>query len=130
MPPSFPQAVIAIDALIFLGLGAAMLYDPLPLLTGVGVGAVGPQSVAAPTELRAMYGGLEIGLGLSCLLGLRRPAWQAPTLAMCTLALAGLGSGRLIGILLDGATPLLLMLLLSEILSAALNGAALLRSGA
>ena len=120
----FGKAVILVDALIFLGLGAVMLYDPLPLLAGVGVGAVGPESVAGSTELRAMYGGLELGLGLFCLLGLLRPAYLAPALAMSTLALAGLGAGRLAGILLAAPTPLLLKLLLSEVVSAGLNAVA------
>ncbi len=116
------MAVIGLDALIFLGLGAVMLYDPAGLMASVGVGVTGPGGV---TELRAMYGGLEIGLGIFCLMGLWRPDWRAPVLTACLLVLAGLGSARLGGMMVSGSTPLLIKLLISEVISVVINAGAL-----
>jgi hypothetical protein len=92
---------------IFLGLSAAMwlsyglycLAQPGFLGEAAGVSFTTP---TGSTELRAMYGGLQAGLGLLLLAGVLR-ARMAPT-ALVTLAFlgAGLGVARLLGVFVDG----------------------------
>ena len=53
--------VITIAGLGFLGFGIALLFWPDMALSGTGIQAPSPE---AQVEVRAFYGGLEIGLGL------------------------------------------------------------------
>lgn len=57
-------------------------------------------SATALTELRAMYGGLQIAVGLSALLGFFRVVYVDKVLFTQLVIVAGLGSGRLAGALL------------------------------
>ena len=58
----------------------------------------------ARIELIAMYGGLEIGLGLLCVVGLLKSRYEKPALLSISLLLGGLFLARVISLLLvDGA---------------------------
>jgi len=55
----------------------------------------------ARTEVRAMYGGLQIAIGLLALIAIFKPAHRATALLFYVLALSGLALSRLYGIVLE-----------------------------
>jgi hypothetical protein len=61
-----------------------------------------PLTPTALTDLRVMYGALEIAPGLFCLASLRRSDWLEPALAIATFTFAFVPGVRLLGIALDG----------------------------
>lgn len=114
----FARLVLGLGALLFLGLGSWFLIAPQALAL-VGLGADSP---AARTELRATYGGFEVGVGLFL-------AWCAAGdllrlrtgLVACACALGGFGAGRLVGLVVDRPPqPVFLVLLAAELSGVAL----------
>jgi len=102
----------------FIGFGLTFLIAPLETLALAGIEVQGD---LAAVELRAFYGGLEIGLGL-CLIGadlhggLRRAG-----LLLCMATYGAIGLTRGFGMLLAGlATPFLWFALATELGLAAL----------
>ena len=90
---------LALSAALWLLYGAYCLLVPGSLVEAAGVVAT---TATATTELRAMYGGLQIAIGVLALLGcLRGSLTRTALIALATLA-AGLGSARLFGLWLDG----------------------------
>jgi hypothetical protein len=88
---------------------------------------------AAVTEIRAFYGGLELGLALFFAVASTRDAWLAPALFAQAASLGGIVLGRLVGMALDGGVePLILLFAAVEATGAALALVALrgLRAGA
>lgn len=80
--------------LSFAVFGVWLLARPAAL-QGVGVAA---ENADGRAELRAMYGGLELGIAGFLGLCLLRPDFTEPGLWLQLLALGGLVLGRLIGI--------------------------------
>ena len=116
------RAYLAFLALVFLGLGVWFLLDP-------GAGAlVGltPSEGTGRAELRAMYGGLDLGIGAFLAWGAIRASWARPALALGALALLGLACGRAVGIALDDPGGVMIRLIVSELVSGGLCVAALL----
>src|SRR3990167_699882 len=91
----FSVLVLVLAALGFLGFGAWLLVDPVGGLAGVGIAG---RSAGGVVELRAFYGGLEIGLGLFLLLCSARPDWRVPGLWLVLLGNLCIGLTRLYGI--------------------------------
>lgn len=118
----FPRTVLALAALGFLALGLWFLISP----EAVNVTGVAVDSPAARTEVRATYGGLELGLGLFfgwCLLD---PARTRAGLVATALTVGGFGAGRTLGLVVDRPPePIFLTLLAVESLTVALACAAL-----
>jgi hypothetical protein len=101
----------------FGGAGLAFLVAP-ELLRFVDLA---PGTAAARSDVRAVYGGLE--LGVAALLGAcaHRPEWLRFGLVAQALAFGGLVLGRLVSLALDGApTPIAVALGLAEALGAIL----------
>lgn len=94
-----PKSVLILAALGFLGFGAWLVVDPAGGLAGVDIGATSP---AGLVELRAFYGGLEVGLGLFLLACATRPAWYAPGLWLVLLGNLFIGLARVYGIASSG----------------------------
>lgn len=96
--------VITIAGLGFLGFGIVLLCWPDMALPGLGIQALSEQ---AQVEVRAMYGGLELGLGillLTCFASDR----QRFGLQLSLASYGGLGMARLLSMLAIGvATPFL-----------------------
>ena len=86
-----------LGALGFAFFGVWLLVRP-NALRGVGVVA---ESADGRAELRAMYGGLELGIAAFLGLCLLRPDFTEPGLWLQLVALGGLALGRLIGISLE-----------------------------
>jgi hypothetical protein len=90
---------LALSALLWLLYGLYCLLVPGSLAESAGVVATTPTGT---TELRAMYGGLQAAIGLLALAGVVRGGLTRPALIAIGTLTAGLGSARLIGLLLDG----------------------------
>ena len=71
---AFRIAVLALAGLGFLGFGLWFLVDPIGPLAAIGITATG---APAPTEFRAFYGGLEVGLGALMMVAAMRPEWRS-----------------------------------------------------
>lgn len=83
-----------LGALTFAFFGVWLLIRP-NALRGVGVVA---ENADGRAELRAAYGGLELGIAAFLGLCLLRPDFTEPGLWLQLLALGGLAVGRLLGI--------------------------------
>jgi hypothetical protein len=109
--------VIAIAGLGFIAFGIVFLCWPNMIMPGLGVQALNDQ---AQVEIRAMYGGLELGLGLlmlSCFSAKR----QRFGLQLSLASYGGLGMARMASMLVIGvATPFLWFALIWEAVIAAL----------
>ncbi|GAB4358253.1 MAG: hypothetical protein Kow0073_16610 [Immundisolibacter sp.] len=92
--------VLIFTGLSFAGYGVACFLYPVAVagyFTGFGMAAP-----AALIEARAMYGGLQAGFGVFCLLaGFRRP-WTVPALAAIAWVMGMLALARLAGLALHG----------------------------
>lgn len=83
--------VLWLSASIFIAYGLACLFSPeLP----AGYAGLGLVSGDALPEIGAMYGGLQTGFGLFCLLGALQVAYYRPALVLLTLCIGGLALAR------------------------------------
>lgn len=121
-------------ATIFLGLSALMWFPyglfcfvaPGFLQQAAGIAYVTPTGT---TELRAMYGGLQVAIGLLAFVGLQRPALRRGVIQTLFAIAAGLGIARLLGAAIDGGwSAYTILALIIEFGSAAWAGS-LLRGG-
>jgi len=92
--------VITIAGLGFIGFGIILLCWPDMALPGVGIQALSAQ---AQVEVRAMYGGLELGLGV-LLLTCFAPEKQRFGLQLSLASYGGLGLARSLSMLVIGVT--------------------------
>lgn len=107
----------------FLAFGLAFLIAPLETMAAAGLPLQGD---LAATELRAFYGGLELALGALLIAADLRPGARRHGLILSLASFGGIGTARLLGIVLAGsATPLLWAALAIELTLAALSALAL-----
>jgi hypothetical protein len=110
--------VITIAGLGFLGFGIILLCWPEMALPGLGIQA---QSAQAEVELRAMYGGLELGLGL-LLLTCFSAERQRFGLQLSLASYGGLAFARMLSMLAIGiSTPFLWAALVWEVVIATMS---------
>lgn len=95
----FPVIVLVLAGIGFLGFGLWLLLDPVGGLSKVDIAA---SSKVGEIELRAFYGGMEIGLGAFLIACAMRPDWQVAGLWLVLAANGGTAFARLIGIGLSG----------------------------
>jgi len=93
------RVVLAASGLMFLGFGLAFMFRPVATAGMVGISLPEP---AAVTEIRAFYGGLEVGLAALLFVAAAYGPWRAMGLALATAAFAGPALGRIVGLVLDG----------------------------
>ena len=91
--------VTAISAVIFIGFGTAFLLIPATMSTWVGFTVNTPTAMA---DVRATYGGCELGVGLFLAFCLLRRTWIDAALILQVMTLAGYATGRVLGIAGDG----------------------------
>ena len=109
---SADQILIIIAALIFTGFGVWFLIKPTAL-AGIGIEATG---ASARTDIRATYGGFELGVAAFLFWCACREDWHYVGLIAATLFVAGFGVGRGVGILAEGgATAFMWSLLAVEV---------------
>ena len=120
----FPILVLALCALGFFAFGLWLLVDAGGALAKVGIHAQTPTGLV---ELRAFYGGMELGLGLFLAWCALRPEWREAGLWLVVLANGGAGLARLGSALVAGTAlgGYLGWALLWELGFAALGGLAL-----
>ena len=94
------RIILALAALMFGAFGVWLLLDPESLGDLTGVVASGP---AARTEVRAFYGGLEIGFAAFFVLGCCRPKIAATACLCLGVVVTGLVLGRIFGMVADGS---------------------------
>ena len=90
---------LVLSALVWAPYGFFLLLHPSSL---AGIAGVVAGNTTGTTELRAMYGGLELGLGLLCTAAAVRPRLVRTALTALAFLCAGLAIGRLIGVVTDG----------------------------
>lgn len=102
---TFPVIVLALAALGFFGFGLWLVIDPIK---GLGAVHIAPTHPAGAIEMRAFYGGMEIGLGVFLAACAMVPAWREPGLWLVALANGGTVAARILGISMAGVfTPFL-----------------------
>jgi uncharacterized protein (DUF486 family) len=108
----FARIVLLSTAAMFVVFGIWLVADPLQLDRWVGITA---RSAEGRTELRAWYGGLEVGMAAWLVLCALLPTWTRPGLAFVAAGNFAIGTARIIGFAADGSgTPKLLMFLAVE----------------
>jgi hypothetical protein len=90
---------LGVSALVWILYGLFCLANPSFLEGAAGVAA---SSATGTVELRAMYGGLQVAIGVLCVLGYTSAAWCHNVLTTLGILTAGLGLGRLAGVVLGG----------------------------
>jgi hypothetical protein len=111
------RLILALNGLAFAGFGLLFLIWPVAMASHVGLVASTP---AAVIDLRATYGGCE--LGLAALLGFCAVSLGGTAFGLlaATCAFAGFAAGRLIGIVAAGGADTLTWCLLGLELGALL----------
>ncbi len=119
----FAIGVLALGAAAFMGFGVKWLLDPAAMAGPLGIVLTNGD---ATSDARAVYGGMELGLGLFLAYSAMSPARRTQGLAAAAMTLSGLGLSRFIGILLahDGVGAGTYQLLATDVLGTALCAAA------
>jgi hypothetical protein len=89
---------LALGGLCFLGFGAVMLVSPHVAWASLGLAL--PDGVPT-TEIRAFYGGLELGLGALLLAAIHKVQYLRAGLVLGCVAYGSIAGARAIGILVD-----------------------------
>lgn len=124
---TFPRISLALTGIVFFGFGLAFLIDPVYMGDMVDLGVKGQRKAI---EIRAMYGGLEIGLGMFFLVATLRIRWIRAALGAQVATFAGLALARLVGMVISGRDNLMLTLAAIEIGGALMGWIAFRRAGA
>jgi len=103
------RVLVVLSALIFLFFGTWLFAIP-SALEGIGIQLTTAEAVI---DVRATYGGLELGLAAFLLVAQGRPRWHRAALLLSALCIGGFGSGRLAGILIAGESTLLMWFFLA-----------------
>lgn len=108
---------LLVTGLSSVGIGVAYLVAPTALAALTDLHA---QSPLAVVEVRGFYGGQLVGLGVLILLGASRSAFVAPALLLIAASLGGTAFGRVVGLVVSGTLPpIMLGLLGAELLATA-----------
>lgn len=122
------KAILWIFGLITLGFGVWSFLAPMD---AAGLVQYGLGSPAAVTEMRAFYGGLEIGIAIFWVMAAMRPRMINAGLISMICVWGGVALARGAGMLLDGsASTAMAVILAFEALGAVLGLVALKRSSA
>lgn len=94
------QIFLGLSAVVWLPYALLCLLNPDFLAGAAGVSTTSPTGLS---EVRAMYGGLQAGIGILALLGAARPGFTRPALLMLLCLASGLGLARMAGVIVDGS---------------------------
>jgi hypothetical protein len=92
--------LLGLSAAVWLPYGLYCFLDPAVLGSVAGVTFA---SATGSTEIRAMYGGLQMGVGVLSVLGLLRIEWRTAALRALLVLVGSLLVSRLAGVVLDGS---------------------------
>ena len=98
------QVFLAVNSLFWLPWGLINLIWPESWSGEVipGMNVYDLSSAVARIEVRAMYGGLQMAIGVFALLGAFRPKYRDSAFVFFVLALTGLALCRLAGMIVEG----------------------------
>jgi hypothetical protein len=85
---------LGLSALLWFPYGLYCFFDPAFLAGAAGVASTTPTGTI---ELRAMYGGLQVGIGALAALGAVRPTFARPALVALAFLCSGLFLARIVG---------------------------------
>ena len=91
------QVLLGLSGAAFLAYGVYCLFNPVALAASLGA----PPSPALLSEMRAVYGGLQIWAGLLLLYVLWRPQWLHGAMHAYLLVILALVLPRSVGTLVD-----------------------------
>jgi hypothetical protein len=111
------RLILAVIALSYAGFGFAFLFKPDEWAAMVSVAFT---TSAGRTDFRAVYGGLEFGVGVFLFLCALRREFVRLGLFASACALIAMATARSTGMLLDGFDVLQLFIVLSEWLGGAI----------
>ena len=119
------RVVLALASAFVLLAGLACLFGPASFAQQAGLSA----TPSALTEIRAFYGGLQVGVGCFLIWCIRQRTLTFVGLLLVALAVGGAGIARAFGMLIDQApTAFHLTNLAVEVTTVALVAVALWRS--
>lgn len=121
------KSVLGISALVFIGYGLVSLVSPdIP----AGFAGLEMSSGDAIAEIGAMYGGLQTGLGLFCLIAFFKTEFYRSGLLILILSIGTLALARLVSLMMatDAVTAYTYGALGYEFATAILAAAAYLRA--
>lgn len=95
----FERGVLLFSAIIWLPYGIYCFLQPGALAESAGVVAT---TATGTTELRAMYGGVQIAIGALALAAYIKPRLASGVLLALVFLTGGLASTRVMGALMDG----------------------------
>ena len=112
--------LLLLNAAAFVFFGLKWLFSPVVMATGLGIHLTNADAI---TDAQAVYGGLELGVGVFLVVCALKPAMQFAGLLAATLALSGLALCRGLGIVLatDHVTGATWQLLATDITGSTLN---------
>ncbi len=117
----FVRWMLGISAAVFLALGLAFMFAPGMMIGAMDLKAESPKALA---DVRAVYGGLDLTIGILLIFCFFRKFW-ANGLAISALACTCIFCGRLVGIIVDPARDILTYGLFAvEVLGAVLSAIA------
>jgi hypothetical protein len=93
------RIILGVFSVAWGGYGIFCFVSPEQLATIAGVTT---QAAWGVTELRAMYGGVQMAIGASALLGAIRPAWTRWALQVQLLVFLGLVPARVLSAVMGG----------------------------
>jgi len=96
------RILVVLVGLVSIAIGAWAVADARGMASFVGITPAGPGS---ENEIRAMYGGLEIGLGLFLLWCAANKSTVRTGLLCVVATVGGLGIVRIAGIAMDPSQP-------------------------
>ncbi|MFK7887897.1 MAG: DUF4345 family protein [Gammaproteobacteria bacterium] len=96
----FPKIVLIFFGLSFGAFGVWALISPAALANLIHLT---PETPGALTEIRAFYGGLEIGLAAFLLRGAFHRPWMSGALLTLVAVAGGIALGRCVGLALDSS---------------------------
>jgi len=101
------------SAAAFFYFGFGFLLFPTSFCATLDIQLNSPTAI---TDIRAIYGGFEIGVGIFICFCTRNPLFHRPGLLAVACTVGGFGAGRLFGIVVDGSTvPLMVGFAILEI---------------
>ena len=92
------KVVLLVSALVFIGYGLISLIDPA---VPAGLAGLVISNGNAYAEIGAMYGGLQTGIGIFCLLAVIRPDYYRGGLAVLAIGVGTLAAVRLFTVLVN-----------------------------
>ena len=117
------RLILVLAGVGLVGFGLAAIIDPIALWSAFGLPAV--EDPAVRIELRAFYGGLEIGLGGWMLAHASAPDKVRTGLWLAVVVYGSLAAGRGLGMVIDTAGGYVWGAFVTELLLALLGGVAL-----